>query len=230
MNYTVIIPAAGQGSRMKAGRNKQFLMIGQKPLIVRTVSLFANDPLCDQIVVAANQAEISDMTVLLKEWVKSGKVSITTGGDNRQSSVYAGLKQLRKETNLVLVHDGARPFVTRKEIRLLLETAVTEKAAVLGVRVKDTIKRASDGIIQETLDRSELWAVQTPQAFGYPILMEAYKQATAVSFNGTDDASLVERIGRKVHIVEGSYDNIKLTTPEDIVSAEAILRKRNGEK
>ncbi|WP_091663786.1 2-C-methyl-D-erythritol 4-phosphate cytidylyltransferase [Alteribacillus iranensis] len=231
MEYSVIIPAAGQGKRMKAGKNKQFLTIEGQPLIVHTVAIFANDPVCKQIVVVASPSDLADMEDLLDKWrLKSDKVTIALGGAERQDSVYSGLKKLATPTTVILVHDGARPFVTRKDIYKLTETAYENGAAVLGVPVKDTIKTVSDGMIQQTLDRNTLWAIQTPQAFHYDMLVKAYEEANNTSFYGTDDASLVERLGSRIHITEGSYDNIKITTPEDIPVAKAILNKRKEEQ
>lgn len=226
--YEVIIPAAGQGKRMDAGQNKQFISLDDKPLIVHTVSVFMNDPCCNQIIIAANPSEISEMESLLHSWDITSNIMVTAGGAERQDSVYAGLQKV-SEDSLVLIHDGARPFITQEEIHALVLKAEEHGAAVLGVKVKDTIKMVQDGVIQKTLDRSILWAIQTPQAFTYSLLTNAHEQAAIESFYGTDDASLVERVGGSVHIIEGSYDNIKLTTPEDLAAAETILLKRKEE-
>src|SRR5690606_5947261 len=141
--------------------------------------------------------------------------AIVKGGRERQESVYEGLKRIKEEC-IVLVHDGARPFVRIEHIQKLVQVTSEKSAAILAVPVKDTIKRAKDGIVQETFDRSELWSIQTPQAFKLSLLKEAYEKAEMDGFTGTDDASLVERIGHHVEIVEGDYNNIKITTKEDL--------------
>ncbi|RSL29436.1 2-C-methyl-D-erythritol 4-phosphate cytidylyltransferase [Salibacterium salarium] len=225
MKYTVVIPAAGQGKRMQAGHNKQFLMLADRPLIIHTVSVFESDPWCEQVIVVANEDETEPMESLFQEWNIHKVASIVTGGEERQDSVFEGLKQL-KDTSLVLIHDGARPFVTIDHIHALVEKASNQGAAVLGVRMKETVKKVEEGVVKETIERSSIWSVQTPQAFQFPVIYEAYDKADVDQFRGTDDTSLVERMGLPVHIVEGGYDNIKLTTPEDMVIAKAILKKR----
>lgn len=131
-----------------------------------------------------------------------------------------------EEGDLVLVHDGARPFLTHESIEALLSKTILTGAATLAVPVKDTIKRAKDGVVVETVERSSLWSIQTPQAFHLPIILEAHEKAVRENFLGTDDASLLERVDQAVSIVAGEYTNIKITTPEDLYIAEAILSKR----
>ncbi|MFB5663051.1 2-C-methyl-D-erythritol 4-phosphate cytidylyltransferase [Alteribacillus sp. HJP-4] len=230
MKYTVIIPAAGQGKRMKAGHNKQFLMLENSPLIIHTVSVFEKDPWCERIIVVVNPSEKEDMSSLFDEWNITKVTDVIAGGRERQDSVYEGLKILDDNKELlVLVHDGARPFVQADSIHSLVREAAEMGAAVLGTKMKDTVKKVENGVVTETMQRSQLWGVQTPQAFQFKIVMQAYNKAAADNFSGTDDTSLVERLGFKVHIVEGSYDNIKLTTPEDMMVAKAILTQRKGD-
>ncbi|MDX6151356.1 2-C-methyl-D-erythritol 4-phosphate cytidylyltransferase [Marinococcus sp. PL1-022] len=226
MNYAVVIPAAGQGKRMQAGHNKQFLVLEERPLIIHTASVFEQDPWCREIIVVANASEIYDMEELFEEWGIRKVKQVVVGGNERQNSVHEGLKRLLPEHRVVLVHDGARPFVEQEDIHRLVEQAEQTGAAVLGTKMKDTVKRTDGATVLETIDRSSLWAVQTPQAFQAAVVMEAYDYAAAHQIIGTDDTSLVEYMGRPVKIVEGSYDNIKLTTPEDMVVARAILQKR----
>ncbi|WP_158738303.1 2-C-methyl-D-erythritol 4-phosphate cytidylyltransferase [Alteribacillus sp. YIM 98480] len=228
MKYAVVIPAAGQGKRMQAGCNKQFLMLEKRPVIIHTVSIFDNDPWCERIIIVANSNEISAMERLMKDWNIKKVDAIVAGGRERQDSVFKGLKQLNS-SNLVLIHDGARPFITKEQIHSLAEKANTDGAAVMGVKMKDTVKKVKDGLILETIERSSVWSVQTPQAFQFPIVFDAYKKAAIDGYAGTDDTSLVERLGFPIHMVEGSYDNIKLTTPEDMTVAQAILTKRKEE-
>ncbi|MGE1197863.1 2-C-methyl-D-erythritol 4-phosphate cytidylyltransferase [Priestia megaterium] len=226
MKYEIIVLAAGQGKRMKAGRNKQFLTIQNVPLIIHTLQKFEQDPWCSGIVLVVNEKEVEIFEELLTEYPIQKVQSLTVGGDERQHSVYNGLKSL-KQAQIVLIHDGARPFVQQNTIHELVEKAASDKAAVLAVPVKDTIKRVEQGTVIETVERSSLWAIQTPQAFLFDVVMDAHEKAKTNEYLGTDDASLVEKAGQKVSIVEGNYDNIKLTTPEDLLYAEAILTKLN---
>ncbi|AEN92001.1 MULTISPECIES: 2-C-methyl-D-erythritol 4-phosphate cytidylyltransferase [Priestia] len=229
MKYEIIVLAAGQGKRMKAGRNKQFLTIQNVPLIIHTLQKFEQDPWCSGIVLVVNKKEVAIFEELLTEYPIQKVQSLTVGGDERQHSVYNGLKNL-KQAQMVLIHDGARPFVQQNTIHELVEKAASDKAAVLAVPVKDTIKRVEQGTVIETVERSSLWAIQTPQAFLFDVVMDAHEKAKTNEYLGTDDASLVEKAGQKVSIVEGNYDNIKLTTPEDLLYAEAILTKLNTAK
>jgi 2-C-methyl-D-erythritol 4-phosphate cytidylyltransferase len=226
MKYEIIVLAAGQGKRMKAGRNKQFLTIQNVPLIIHTLQKFEQDPWCSGIVLVVNEKEVEIFEELLIEYPIQKVQSLTAGGDERQHSVYNGLKSL-KQAQMVLIHDGARPFVQQNTIHELVEKAASDKAAVLAVPVKDTIKRVDQGTVIETVERSSLWAIQTPQAFLFDVVMDAHEKEKTNEYLGTDDASLVEKAGQKVSIVEGNYDNIKLTTPEDLLYAEAILTKLN---
>ncbi|OZI10611.1 2-C-methyl-D-erythritol 4-phosphate cytidylyltransferase [Bacillaceae bacterium SAS-127] len=225
MAYQVVIPAAGQGKRMKADRNKLLLSLQGRPVIIHTLEVFEKDPACDGIVLAVKEEEKPLFTNLINEYNVSKVYKLVTGGEERQQSVYSGLKQL-EHADIVLVHDGARPFMTSQMIDQLVEQAKISGAAIAAVPVKDTIKRVKDGTVVETVERSSLWAVQTPQAFRLSSLLQAHEQAEKDGFLGTDDASLIERINLSVQIVEGDYDNIKLTTPEDLVFAEAIIQKR----
>ncbi|MFE3893107.1 2-C-methyl-D-erythritol 4-phosphate cytidylyltransferase [Priestia sp. YIM B13446] len=226
MKYEIIVLAAGQGKRMKAGRNKQFLTIQNVPLIIHTLQKFEQDPWCSGIVLVVNEKEVQIFEELLIKYPIQKVQSLKVGGDERQHSVYNGLKSL-KQAQMVLIHDGARPFVQQNTIHELVEKAASDKAAVLAVPVKDTIKRVKQGTVIETVERSSLWAIQTPQAFLFDVVMDAHEKAKINEYLGTDDASLVEKAGQKVSIVEGNYDNIKLTTPEDLLYAEAILTKLN---
>ncbi|WP_078433086.1 2-C-methyl-D-erythritol 4-phosphate cytidylyltransferase [Metabacillus halosaccharovorans] len=228
MNYQVIIPAAGQGKRMKAGKNKQFIELNETPIIIHTLKVFEEHTQCSGIILVINESEKADFQYLIEKFRIQKVHQFVLGGTERQYSVYNGLKAV-KDDELVLVHDGARPFVTQKRIENLVEKAVDTGAAILAVPVKDTIKKVEEGIVSETVERSTLWSVQTPQAFQIKLLLEAHDKARNEGYLGTDDASLLERVGRPVSIVTGDYTNIKITTPEDLYIAEAIL-KRNGEK
>jgi 2-C-methyl-D-erythritol 4-phosphate cytidylyltransferase len=225
MMYQVIIPAAGQGKRMKAGRNKLLLELEGRPILIHTLEVFERDADCDEIILAVHPDDKSIFEELTVNYGITKARKMVLGGKERQHSVYNALKSA-ENSHMVLVHDGARPFVTGDVIEKLVKKAEEMGAAIAAAPVKDTIKKAAEGIVQETIERSSLWQVQTPQAFSHNLLMEAHQRAEEDAFTGTDDASLVERLGRKVGIVESDYDNIKITTPEDLYFAEAILAKR----
>ena len=224
MSYQVIIPAAGQGKRMNAGMNKQFIELNQKPVIIHTLLVFEQDPLCEQVLLVINDQEKETFKTLLAKHQITKVKKLVSGGNERQESVYNGLQAAKKD-GIVLVHDGARPFIRQTYIHQLVEKANKTGAAIVAVPVKDTIKKVENGIAVETVERSSLWSVQTPQAFRFSILLDAHEKAKKENYLGTDEASLVERIGVDVHIVEGDYENIKLTTQEDLLYANAILLK-----
>ncbi|WP_427137809.1 2-C-methyl-D-erythritol 4-phosphate cytidylyltransferase [Psychrobacillus psychrodurans] len=225
MIYTVLLPAAGSGKRMGAGQNKLFLELRNVPILIHTLRVFDRDPNCEQIVLAVKKEEKALIERLLKEYCITKVSAIAEGGEERQHSVYAGLKAVTTK-GIVLVHDAARPFIHQEVIQQLVQAAHTSGAAVAAVRAKDTMKKAVNGIIQETIDRESLWIIQTPQAFQYTLLEKAERLAEVENFLGTDEAMLVERLGERVHIVESTYDNVKMTTREDLLYGEAILNKR----
>ena len=224
MRYTLIIPAAGQGKRMGAGLNKLFLPIASVPLIIHTLRVFEKDEACERIILAVNTDEQSVFERFIKKYHIKKQIVFAIGGQERQDSVYNGLLQAGK-ASYVLVHDGARPFITIEIIQSVLEEAMRKGASICAVPVKDTIKRVEDGSVVETVERSKLWAVQTPQGFYLPTLSEAHEEARKIGYLGTDDASLVERLGKAVGVVSGSYFNIKVTTPDDLVVAESFLAR-----
>jgi 2-C-methyl-D-erythritol 4-phosphate cytidylyltransferase len=229
MIYTVLLPAAGSGKRMGAGQNKLFLELRNVPILIHTLRVFDRDPNCEQIVLAVKKEEKALFERLLKEYCITKVSAIAEGGEERQHSVYAGLKAVTTK-GIVLVHDAARPFIHQEVIQQLVQAAHTSGAAVAAVRAKDTMKKAVNGIIQETIDRESLWIIQTPQAFQYTLLEKAERLAEVENFLGTDEAMLVERLGERVHIVESTYDNVKMTTREDLLYGEAILNKREQEE
>jgi len=225
--YSVVVLAAGSGSRMGLGYNKIFYSLAGKPVIVHTLQKFKADLACREIVVVTNDSDA--MHELLRDnlFIDAGKaqtLKIVSGGAERQDSVYQGLLAVTSEA--VLVHDGARPFVDLGMVQNLLNAVATGDAAIVGVPVKDTIKRVASGKVLETLKREELYAVQTPQAAPVKLLREAHEQAQLDGFLGTDEASLIEKYtDAVVRMVEGSYRNIKLTTPEDLLLAERLLQE-----
>jgi 2-C-methyl-D-erythritol 4-phosphate cytidylyltransferase len=224
MNYEVIIPAAGQGKRMGAGKNKLLIELKEIPIIIHTLKIFEEDENCSGIYIAASEHDIPLIERLLKVYSITKVKKIVRGGQERQHSVYEALKVCSHQ-QIILVHDGARPFVRKDLIHEIVNLTEEKGAVIVAVPVKETIKQVSNSIVQRTIDRSTLWSVQTPQAFQPSLLLKAHETAFNEGFIGTDDASLVERLGEKVYIVEGNYDNIKITTPEDIPHAEAIIDK-----
>ncbi|HYK74958.1 MAG TPA: 2-C-methyl-D-erythritol 4-phosphate cytidylyltransferase [Pseudoneobacillus sp.] len=226
MAYQVILPAAGKGKRMGAGKNKLFIEINDIPVFIHTLYVFDQDENCSEIFLSIHPDDREEMSSFIKKHAIQKKITFVLGGAERQHSVYNALKKVEGES-IVLVHDAARPFIQKALIDKLVQSAEQFGASVLAVPVKDTIKKVENGIVIETVERSSLWAIQTPQAFRVSLLLKAHAYAEENDFLGTDDASLVEFIGGKVAIVEGDYNNIKLTTPEDLAFANAILEKQS---
>ncbi|WP_078578545.1 2-C-methyl-D-erythritol 4-phosphate cytidylyltransferase [Salipaludibacillus agaradhaerens] len=224
-NYYVVIPAAGQGKRMNAGKNKQFLLIDKIPLLIHTLRVFEEDLLCKGIVIVVNKDEEESIRSLIKEYKIKNVIHIVVGGEERQQSVYCGLQKIDGNP-IVLIHDGARPFIQLEDVHHVVKTTDAKGAAVIAVPVKDTVKLVDDNEIVQTVDRSALWSAQTPQGFHLEEIKNAHKKAAHEGFVGTDDASLMEYLNRPVAIVEGNYENLKITTPEDLLFAEAIIKKR----
>lgn len=225
MQFKVIIPAAGSGSRMGAGFNKLFLKIKNSPIIEYTIKVFGEDVRCNEIILPIKEAErhLFD-TLNLPKSIKQ-KITYVQGGSERQESVYNGLLSIKDTAGYVLVHDGARPFVSKDVIERILERLNEHQAVICAVPMKDTIKKVIDHKVVETIDRSTLWGVQTPQAFTYECLVQAHRKAIQNGFLGTDDASLVEWNGQVVSVVNGDYNNIKVTTKEDLFFAETIYEQ-----
>lgn len=229
MNCAIIV-AGGTGSRMKMDVNKQFLKLNDKEILIRTIEAFDTNLNIDEIVVVLKKEEIEFFrTKILPKYRFIKPIKIVGGGKQRQDSVYNGLKALDKDCKNVLVHDGARPFVSQSIINNTVSKLKALGAIVVAVKVKDTIKYVDEeNNIKSTLNRDSLFAVQTPQAFRYKMLLKAYEYAYENEIIATDDSSLVEELGYKVKIIDGSYDNIKITTKEDLDFAYQIL-KRKGE-
>jgi 2-C-methyl-D-erythritol 4-phosphate cytidylyltransferase len=225
MANIAIIPAAGTGSRMQAGVNKQYLLLAGRPILAHTLAIFAAQPRIDRICLVLPAGEIAFCRTVIIERYGLGKIgAIIAGGPTRQDSVGNGLLGCGAASDdLVTIHDGARPLLRASELDALLDAAAASGAATLGVPVKDTIKKVHDGVIVATPERSALWQVQTPQTFRYWLLLAAHSQARADNFAATDDAMLVERLDHAVTMVAGSYRNIKITTPEDLAIASAFL-------
>lgn len=213
----VIIAAAGAGTRINSETPKQFMKIGGKPMLAVTALAFSKCGLVDQIIVVTNPDRIEECGSILSSQGVPG--IITAGGRERQDSVYEGLKTLPADIDYVMIHDAARPFVTQKLIEETICATVEKQAVVCATPVKETIRMRTGRERSVTVDRSLMHSVQTPQGFEKNLIINAYKQAYAEGFYGTDDASIAERAGHKVYIIEGSYENIKITTKEDMNNA-----------
>lgn len=223
-----IVLAAGQGKRMQSHVQKQFLLLNDRPLITYALEAFENSPV-DQIILVTGSDEIRYCREKIAEKYGFSKVTkVITGGRERYHSVYEGLKAA-KGAEYVLIHDGARPLLNQEIISRALEGAKEYGACVVGMPVKDTIKTAgADGFVASTPNRSTLWQVQTPQAFFYPWISQAYEKLFSreeYQQGVTDDAMILEAMtSHKVKLIEGSYFNIKVTTPEDMAVAEVLLK------
>jgi 2-C-methyl-D-erythritol 4-phosphate cytidylyltransferase / 2-C-methyl-D-erythritol 2,4-cyclodiphosphate synthase len=226
---TAIIPAGGSGSRMGLELPKQFCPLAGVPILIHTLRSFEQSPVDEVIVVVP--AEYLDSTRELIDRFAILKVrSVISGGRLRQDSVRAGLAAVARSTHLVVVHDGARPLVSPDLIRNCIEVAGRHGAAMAAIPVKDTLKDvAADHRVIRTVDRQGLWQAQTPQAARVDLLRQAFAAAAAVGFTGTDEASLLEQIGISVRVVEGAERNFKITRPEDLEMAEALLRREQSE-
>ena len=221
---TAIIAAAGAGKRMGSGTNKVFLSLAGTPIITMSCAVLAACGEVDELVIAAAPDELEEVTELLQTHDPGIPWQVVAGGRERQFSIANALAAVNLESDIILVHDAARPLVQPQEVRAVIAAAKEHQAAGLAVPVKDTIKAVDiDQFAVATPPRETLWAIQTPQAFAADLLRRAYKQAQADGFLGTDDASLVERLGIKVKLVTGSYRNLKMTTPDDLVTGEALL-------
>lgn len=225
MRYEVVLPAAGSGKRMGAGQNKLFLTLVDKPILVHTLLVFEQDENCTGIWLAVKDEERALVQSLLAKYAITKVKGLPTGGAERQHSVHSCIKEMQA-VEVVLVHDAARPFIKVPTITELTNVAYHKGAAIAGVRAKDTMKVVENGLIKETVDRDSLWMIQTPQAFRFDLLAQAEDVAEKVGFLGTDEAMLVERLGHEIHIVESSYENVKMTTQEDLIFGEAIIHRR----
>lgn len=227
-----IIPAAGSGQRMGGPAKKQFLMIKGEPILYHTLKAFFEGHNIFKIVIVA-PLEAHDLTLeivnkVIKVTNSEVPFVIVEGGETRQASVYQGIKVL-STCDVIMVHDGVRPFVNLGAFLPSLSLLNVADGVSVGHPVIDTVKRVKEGLAIETLERSELWSVQTPQAFKYEVLKMAHEKAIEEGFLGTDDASLLEKYGYKVRLVEGQRSNIKITTPFDLIIAKAILEEGGDE-
>lgn len=218
---SAIIAAGGKGTRMKAGKNKVFMEIGGRTILERTVSAFEENENIDEIIIVTAEKELCRKMCLKNDFKKVSK--ICGGGKERRDSVYNGIKAA--DGDIAVIHDGARCLISQEEIDAVIADCKKFGAAALGVKVKDSLKKADEnGFISSTLDRDTIYQIQTPQVFERETIKNAHEKIKEGVF--TDDCAIAERLGVKIKITLGSYENIKITTPEDIAIAEEILKKR----
>ncbi len=223
-NTTAIILAAGSGTRMQSAVNKNLLLLAEKPVLAYTLHAFDSHPLIRNIILVAGQNEIESYQQLVNSMYLTKPIQIILGGKTRQESCWLGVQHVA-DADLVVVHDGARPLVNRGVITGTIEVANEHGAAIAAVKVKDTLKEINaDGFVTNTPDRSYLWQAQTPQTSQVFLLRKAHELARQDNYIGTDEASLLERIGCPVKIVESDYQNLKITTPNDLIIAEQIMK------
>lgn len=232
-----ILPAAGLGTRMGAETPKQFLELEGEPIFIHTLRRIASCPLVTHIIVATR----GDVLATLEKRMRSEKfaqsIRVVRGGDSRQESVAEALREVSDDTEMVLVHDAVRPFVTREQIERVIEEARRCQAAILGIPAMDTVKEVKRASLPEdvaliigTIPRERVVLAQTPQVFATKLLKEAFARAQADGVNASDEAGLVERLGRNVHVVLGSERNIKITRPADMELARFYLELERGKK
>lgn len=220
-----IFPAAGSSQRMGGGVNKNLMKLLGEPILIRTLKTFSQVERVKFLIVVVAAHEVETVEKLLNGTKNLKPWRVTVGGSERQYSIANGLKLLPDDAEIILVHDAARPLISARTIDEVIDAAEKFGGAIAAVPAKDTIKVVdAEGFVKHTPPRAELVAVQTPQGFRREILLQAYSRAAEENFLGTDDASLVERLGTKIKVVTSSYKNIKVTTPEDISVAETFLR------
>ena len=223
-----LIPAAGEGRRMGGTTPKQFLQIGGREILARTLEVFEQCAAIAEIwvVVAAEQCALCQETIVQRYGFRKVR-AVVAGGVTRQESVWRGLQQVAEAVELVVVHDGVRPFVTELLVQQTLASASQHGAAIAAVPLKDTLKRVSEaGEVESTVPRERLWRIQTPQAFQHALLRTAFQHAWRQGLQATDEAGLIEALGHPVKIVPSYEHNVKITTPDDLVFCEIFLRSR----
>ena len=227
---SAVIVAAGSGSRMGGGIKKQFKELDGVPILKRTLAVFAVLPEIHEIILVVGNDDLSFCQKEFADCDGTGKMNVrlVEGGSNRQLSVRAGVEATDEDTEIVVVHDGVRPFIEHTTIRASIRAAENCGAACVAVPAVETIKRVRNGYIDSTPNRKELWIAQTPQCFRRGLFLRAMAEAERAGVTFTDDVSLIEWIGEPVEVVEGSYDNIKITTPKDLAVAEEIIRRRRN--
>ena len=225
---TAIVLAAGRSTRMGSGPNKQFIELLGKPIIWYSLTAFELCGAVDAVILVRRPDYAQEAEQIIREFGFHKVVAVTDGGAERQNSVWNGLEKCDPATEIVAVHDGARPLVTAALIQSTIASARSFGTGIAATKVVDTIKEVNDDkTVVRTVDRTKLWAVQTPQTVRYALLKDAYTKIFADKALVTDEAAAVESLGQKVHLVETSFLNLKITTPSDLAMAEALLRVRS---
>ncbi len=227
MVYAILL-AAGSGRRMGDGLPKQFLSLAGRPVLAHALAAFERARQVDRVVLVSLSDRVDRCRDLVRRWGIRKVAAVVKGGARRQDSVAQGLGAVPVDASVIAVHDGARPLILPEQIDAVIDLAREKGSAVLGAPVTDTVKEIENGRVLQTLDRSRMWRVQTPQAFRASILRRAHEAAARSGYVGTDDTSLVERLNAPVHVVAGREDNLKITAQEDLAMAESILRSRAG--
>jgi 2-C-methyl-D-erythritol 4-phosphate cytidylyltransferase len=228
MNVTAIIAAAGAGRRMKSDRPKQLLTLDDTPILIYTLRKFNDCRLINRILVAAPKEAVDEVRKLVAGAGFSKPVSVVQGGARRQDSVAVAMQHLGPDTTIVAVHDAVRPFVKVEEIEAVVLEAHKVGAAILAIPIVDTVKQIRKDVIDSTLTREHLVLAQTPQVFRVEVLREAFERAKRDEYYGTDESSLVERLGLSVAVVRGSERNIKITRPDDLALARFFLQEEQA--
>ena len=230
MRTLAIILAGGAGKRMGASTNKQFLILDNKPIIVHTLQIFEECRTVDGVYLVVNQKDLPIIQEEILETYRFNKVmKLVMGGRLRQDSVRNGLEAIETPCDIVIIHDGARPFISPSFIEKSIFLMEMFDAIIPALPVKDTIKVVSkEGFVLKTLERDSLWQIQTPQTFKYEVIVKAYREGMAKKLCGYDDATFLEFLGKKVKVIEGSPYNIKITTPEDLTIAKGMLSQLKG--
>ncbi len=230
MRILAIVLAGGAGKRMGAPTNKQFLLLDNKPIIVHTLQVFEECKPVDGVYLVVNQKDLPLIQEEILEQYRFNKiVKLVIGGRLRQDSVKNGLDAIENPCDIIIIHDGARPFISPSFIEKSIYLMEMFDAIIPALPVKDTIKVISkEGFVVKTLERDSLWQVQTPQTFKYDLITKAYREGMAKKLYGYDDATFLESIGKKVKVIEGSPYNIKITTPEDLIMARGIFSEIKG--
>ena len=221
-DVAVLVPAGGLGTRLGGRMPKQFLVLGREPILSATLRHFRRHPRVRAVLVAAPAAHVERARRVLRG--PGAALTVVAGGATRQESVWLALQAAPAGARVILVHDAVRPFLSRALIDTLIAAAERDGAAICALPIAETVKRVRDGLVEATVDRDGLWAVQTPQAFRASVLREAHDKARRDGFVGTDEAMLVERLGHRVRVVPGLVENVKITTPADLRRARRRRR------
>ena len=226
MKVSAIVLAAGLGSRMSGKTKKQFLRIGGKPILFYSLKTFELCRAVDEIILVVKEEDLAFAAQDIVDQYGISKVNkIIPGGAERQDSVLCGLTAVGKNPDIVVIHDGVRPFVTKQQIENGIQNCTKYDAVVCAVPVSSTIKQVKNGVVLKTINRKGLWEIQTPQIFNYKLILSAYQDASSNAFTATDDAMILERLGKKVHILPSDRKNIKITTCDDLDFAGYMIKK-----